>query len=70
MRAMNENTDTHSPEAAEAATQPTGNRRRIWLSRLVWTLFGAILAALALLAFLGYRQPGLLMDFVNLRYCS
>jgi hypothetical protein len=34
-------------------------------------LLGAIvLAALVVLAFVGYRQPELLLDYVNLRYCG
>jgi len=29
-----------------------------------------LLAALAALAFVGYRQPEMLLDYVNLRYCG
>jgi hypothetical protein len=29
-----------------------------------------VLTALLALAFFGYRQPGLLLDYVNLRYCG
>lgn len=30
----------------------------------------ALLVALAALAFVGYRQPELLLEFANLRYCG
>ncbi|CAG0993750.1 hypothetical protein RHDC4_02685 [Rhodocyclaceae bacterium] len=29
-----------------------------------------LLAILLVLAFVGYRQPELLLDYVNLRYCG
>ena len=37
-----------------------------------WAKFLLIAALLALLvvAYLGYAQPGLLLDFANLRYCG
>lgn len=38
---------------------------------MLWAAVGiAALVALAALAFLGYRQPELLLDYVNLRYCG
>jgi hypothetical protein len=39
--------------------------------KLVWIVVGTVLlAALSALAFVGYRQPELLLDYVNLRYCG
>lgn len=38
-----------------------------------WFLAGmtaALAAALLVVLFLAYRQPALLLDFVNLRYCG
>jgi hypothetical protein len=38
---------------------------------MLWKTLGlAALLAVAALAFVGYRQPELLLDFVNLRYCG
>jgi len=40
------------------------------MEKLGWWL-AAVLAALILAAvFVAYRQPGLLLDFFNLRYCA
>ena len=39
---------------------------RRWLTAAALLLGGAVLAV----AFLGYRQPELLLEFVNLRYCG
>lgn len=37
----------------------------------VWLWSGAVLLALTVAAaFLAYLQPGLLLDFLNLRYCG
>ncbi|HEX8986914.1 MAG TPA: hypothetical protein VF816_03055 [Rhodocyclaceae bacterium] len=39
--------------------------------KLAWRVVGLILLlVLAALAFVGYRQPELLLDYVNLRYCG
>jgi hypothetical protein len=39
--------------------------------KLVWAVLGLVaLTALAAIAFVGYRQPDLLFDYVNLRYCG
>jgi hypothetical protein len=39
--------------------------------KLAWLVLGTmVLTALLALAFFGYRQPGLLLDYVNLRYCG
>lgn len=38
----------------------------LWLRIVGWIVLAALLA----LAFVGYRQPELLLDFVNLRYCA
>ena len=41
-----------------------------WLERAGWVLLLlALMAALALI-FLGYLQPGLLLDYLILRYCA
>ncbi len=37
-----------------------------WARALALALLLALLAA----AYLGYSQPGLLLDFLNLRYCG
>jgi quinol-cytochrome oxidoreductase complex cytochrome b subunit len=39
-------------------------RKALWA--VAWLIMGVVLTLL----FLGYRQPGLLIDFVNLRYCG
>jgi hypothetical protein len=39
-------------------------RKSLWAA--AWLIGGFVLA----LIFLAYRQPGLLIDFVNLRYCG
>lgn len=38
----------------------------------VWAklVLSAALLALLAVAYLGYSQPGLLLDFANLRYCG
>ncbi|MGE5468679.1 MAG: hypothetical protein ACM3Y9_14750 [Ignavibacteria bacterium] len=38
--------------------------------KLLWLALAVGLAALTALAFVGYRQPDLLLDYVNLRYCG
>lgn len=38
--------------------------------RWFWIVGGILLAALLGLVFVGYRQPELLIEAVNLRYCS
>jgi hypothetical protein len=39
--------------------------------KVIWLLLGAVaVTALAALAFLGYQQPDLLFDYINLRYCG
>ena len=57
----------------------TAPRLTLWYKRLVTErssrrllLLGAVmlLAILAALAFVGYGQPELLLDYVNLRYCG
>lgn len=41
------------------------------LARVLGRMLGAALAAgLLWLAWVGYSQPGLLLQFVNLRYCG
>ncbi|MGI8895574.1 MAG: hypothetical protein ACR2HE_07985 [Casimicrobiaceae bacterium] len=58
--------DTSSPDAHGAALLP----RRFRSHRTVWHTAGLLLAlAIAWLMFRAYRQPDLLIDFVNLRLC-
>jgi len=60
---------TTSP-SSECGRNDTANGRGA-KRRLFWLVLGAVLlTALAALAFLGYRQPELLLDYVNLRYCG
>lgn len=39
-------------------------RKGLWAA--AWLIAGVVLT----LIFLAYQQPGLLIDFVNLRYCG
>lgn len=48
------------------AVNGRGSRRR----RLLLGMGLVLLAVLLALAFVGYRQPELLLDYVNLRYCG
>jgi hypothetical protein len=41
-----------------------------WRRRLVVGAIFLLLSMLAALAFVGYQQPELLLDYVNLRYCG
>jgi hypothetical protein len=44
--------------------------RRVLTHRIVWHTVGVVLAvAVAYLVFRGYRQPELMLDFVNMRLC-
>ncbi|HVO89954.1 MAG TPA: hypothetical protein VMV45_15550 [Casimicrobiaceae bacterium] len=44
--------------------------RRVFTHRLLWHTIGIVLAAaVAYLVFRGYRQPDMLIDFVNMRLC-
>ncbi len=58
-------TTSPSSECERDNTAGRGKRKRLWMAVGI-----AALVALAALAFLGYRQPELLLDYVNLRYCG
>jgi hypothetical protein len=52
-------------EEPQLAGTRSGARKKVaWA--VAWLIAGGILT----LVFLAYRQPGLLIDFVNLRYCG
>lgn len=64
---MNEVTlPADTDNGAEAPRKRMPPQLRRWLLIVA----GALLAALVGLAFVGYSQPELLMEAINLRYCS
>lgn len=59
-----------SSQGKEGSGHDTANGRAArWRVLLLWG-GAALLIALAALAFVGYRQPEFLLEFVNLRYCG
>jgi hypothetical protein len=58
----------------EGAVSANGPRpaaiRREMLTKIAWAAAWLIAGVILTLLFLAYRQPGLLIDFVNLRYCG
>jgi cell division protein FtsB len=59
-------------EPVSLSSPPAGSSTpaRFFGRRIVWHTLGILLAALvAWLVFRAYRQPGFLLDFVNLQLC-
>lgn len=57
---------------SEASVQKTTQCRTVWRGwRIIgWMVFGGILGAALVAAFLAYGQPELLLEQLNLRYCG
>jgi len=57
-------TEKTAPDQASS-----GNGRSPW-QVLGWVLFGGVVGAALVVAFIAYSQPGLLLEQMNLRYCG